>query len=68
MRKFKTRRQTFFDKITTIDANILSENEDNIVNTLLFRKPNIENTFNKAILNAPMEFILSAERFNNPLF
>ena len=65
---FNTQRQTFFDKIATIDANILSENEDSIVNTLLFGKPSSENSFNKAMLTASIEFILSTERFNNLLF
>ena len=65
---FNTQRQTLFDKIATIDANILTENEDSVVNTLLFGKPNNENSFNLAMLNASTEFILSAERFNNPLF
>ena len=65
---FITQRQTFFDKIATLDANILTENEGSIVNTLLFGKPNSENFFNKAMLNTLIEFILSTERFNNPLF
>ena len=65
---FNTQRQTLFDKIATIDANILTENEDSIVNTLLFGKSNSENSFNKAMLTASIEFILSTERFNNPLF
>ena len=60
--------QTLFDKIATIDANILTENEDSIANTLLFGKPNYENSFNKAMLNASIGYILSTERFNNPLF
>ena len=58
---------SLFDKIATIDANILTENEDSIVNTLLFGKPNCENSFNKAMLNASIEYILSTERFNIPL-
>ena len=65
---FNIQRQALFDKIATIDANILSEDEDSIVNTLLFGKPNFENSFNKAMLNASIEYILSTERFNNPLF
>ena len=65
---YNTQRQTFFDKIATIDANILSENEHSIVNSLLFGKLNSENSFNKAILYASIGFILSTERFNNPLF
>ena len=48
--------------------NILTQNEDSIVNTLLFGKSNSENSFNKAILNTSIEFILSTKRFNNPLF
>ena len=63
-----TQRQTLFDKIATIDANILIENENNIVNILLFGKPNSEDRFHKQILNASIEFILSTERFNIPLF
>ena len=65
---FNTQRQTLFDKIATIDANILRENENNIINILLFGKPNSEDCFNKQILNASIEFILSTERFNIPLF
>ena len=63
---FNIQRQTLFDKIVTIDANILTENEDSIVNTLLFGKPSYENSFNKAMLNASIEYILSTERFNDP--
>ena len=48
--------------------NILTENEDSIVNTPLFGKPNSEDSFNKAMLNVSIEFILSAERFSNSLF
>ena len=65
---FNIQRQTLFDKIATTDANILTEIEDSIVNTLLFNKPNCKSSFNKAMLNASIEYILSTERFNNPLF
>ena len=65
---FNTQRQTLFDKIATIDSNILTENDSNIVNVLLFGKQNCQNSFNKAILNATIEFILSTARFNNSLF
>ena len=46
----------------------MTENKDNVVTTLLFGKPNSENSINEAMLNASIEFILSTERFNNPLF
>ena len=48
-----------------MDKNILTENENNNVNTLLFGKPNMENSFNKAMLNASIEFTLSTEIFSN---
>ena len=54
---FNTQRQTLFNKIANIDANILTENEDSS-----------ENSFNKAMLNASIEFVLSTKRFSNPLF
>ena len=59
--------QTLFHKIATIAVNILTENEDSTVNTFLFGKQNSKNSFNKAILKASIEFIISSERFNNPL-
>ena len=65
---FNIQRRTLFVKIATIDANILTKNEGSIVSILLFGKPNCENYFNKAMLNASIECILSTERFNNPLF
>ena len=64
---FTIQRQTLFDKIASIYANIFTENEDTIVNTLLFGKPDSKNTFNEAMLNVSIEYILSTERFNNPL-
>ena len=65
---FNFQRQTLFDKLTTIDGNILVENEKSIVNTLLFGKSNFENSVNHAILIASIEYILSTQRFNEPLF
>ena len=64
---FDTQRQTLFDKIATIDANILTKNKDSIVNIVLFGKPNSENSFNKAMLNVSIEFILSTEIYLNAI-
>ena len=46
----------------------MTENEDGIVNSLLFGKQNSENSFIKAMLNASIEFFPLTERFNSPLF
>ena len=65
---FNTQRQNLFDKIATIDTNILTENDDSIVSVLLSGKQNCEKSCNKSIINATIEFILSTERFSNSLF
>ena len=54
---FNIQREPPFDKIATIDANILTENEDSIFNNLLFEKSNCEKSLNKAMLNASIEYI-----------
>ena len=46
---------------------MLTESEISIVNTLLFGKSNSKNSFNKTMLSASIEFILSTELFNNSL-
>ena len=63
-----TQRKILFDKIPTVDANILTENEDSIVNPLLFEKSDSENSISKAMPNASLKFTLLTDRFNNPLF
>ena len=65
---FDTQRQSLFDNAATIDVNILTENVDGIVNTLLYEKTNSEISFNKAMLNMSTEFFLPCERSNNLLF
>ena len=64
---FNSQRQTLFNKIRNIDEFILTESEDNIVNILVFGKPNNDDAMNRAILNLTIEFIISSERFNGPL-
>ena len=65
---YNIQRQALFDNIATIDAKVLRENEDTFVNILLFGKPNNEDSVNKKILNATIDFISSTERFDEPLF
>ena len=63
-----TQRPTLFDKTAVTNVDILIASEDIFGNALLLGKPNTENFFKKAILNASIEFILLTERFNNTLF
>ena len=65
---FTTQRQTLLNKLKSINASILTENENSVVKTLLFRRPDSRYSTNKEIINATISFILTTERFNCPLF
>ena len=61
-------RQPLFDNIQSIDKMLLSQNESSLTHLLLYGDPKRNSYVNAFILNSAMEFILSSERFNWPLF
>ena len=63
-----TQRQTLLNKLKRINASIMTENENSVVRTLLFRIPDFSYSTNKEIINVTISFILTTERFNCPLF
>ena len=65
---FTTHRQTLLNKLISINAKIMAENENSVVRTLLFGGPDFNYSTNKYIFNATITFILTTERFNCPLF
>ena len=65
---FTTQRQTLLNKLKSINASIMTENENSVVRTLLFGRPDFNYSTNKEIINATISFILTTERFNCPLF
>ena len=65
---FTTQRQTLLNKLKSINASIMAENENSVVRTLLFGRPDFNYSTNKEIINATISFILTTERFNCPLF
>ena len=65
---FTTQRQTLLNKLKSINASIMTENENSVVRTLLFGRPDLRYSTNKEIINATISFILTTERFNCPLF
>ena len=65
---FETQRQTLLNKTKSINASIMTENENSFVKTLLFGRPDFNYSTNKEIINATISFILTTERFNCPLF
>ena len=65
---FTTQRQTLLNKLKSINASIMTENENSVVRTPLFGRPDFNYSTNKEIINATISFILTTERFSCPLF
>ena len=59
---------TLLNKLKIINVSIMAENENSVVRTLLFGRPDFNYSTNKEIVNATISFILTTERFNCPLF
>ena len=65
---FLNERQVPMNKIRDIDSSLINQNENSLCYTLLFGKENMNDSENTHILKATIEYILSTERFNVPLF
>ena len=65
---FTTQRRTLLNKLKSINASIMTENENSVVRTLLFGRADFNYSTNKEIINATIGLILTSERFNYPLF
>ena len=65
---FTTQRQTLLNKLKSLNASIMAENESSIVRTILFGRPDFNYLTNKEIINATISFILTTKRFNCPFF
>ena len=65
---FTTQRQTLLNKLKSINASVMTENENSVVRMLLFGRPDFSYSTNKEIITVTISFILTTERFNGPLF
>ena len=65
---FLKERQVLMNKIHDIDSSLIDQNENSLCYTLLFGKEHMNDSENTHILKAEIEYILSTERFNVPLF
>ena len=65
---FLKESQVLMNKIRDTDSSLIDQNEDSLCYTLVFGKENMNDSENTHILNATIEYILSTERFNVPLF
>ena len=66
---FTTQRQTLLNKLKSVDASVMAENEISVVKTILFGRSDFNYSPTKKLLMQPLvSFILTTERFNCPLF
>ena len=65
---FSNERLTLFNKLQSIDENILSEDDSNISEVLLFGDNSFNDAKNTSVLTASIEYIISTKRLNAPLY
>ena len=63
---FSNARLTLFNKIQSIDENILSKNDSNISKVLLFGDGSLNDIKVTSVLTASVEYILSTKSFDVP--
>ena len=68
MKYMKYRVSLSFDKLQSIDANILSKDDSSISKWLLYGDHSFNDEKNTSILAASIEYIISAKRFDPLLF
>ena len=61
-------RRTLLSTLVNIDNNLLDLCEPVLIRTLLFGSNSFDTDTNTNVLNATIEYILSTERFDEPLF
>ena len=65
---FLNERLVLMNKICDIDSPLIDQNENSLCYTLLLGKQDMNDSESTHILEATIEYILSTERFNFPLF
>ena len=61
-------RHTLLSTLVNIDNNLLDLCEPVLIRTLLFGSNSFDTDTNTNVLNATIEYVLSTERFDEPLF
>ena len=65
---FLNERQVLMNKICDIDSPLIDQNENPLCYTLLLGKQDMNDSESTHDLEATIEYILSTEKFNFPLF
>ena len=60
---FTTQSGTLLNKLKITNASIMAKNENSVVRTLLFGRPDFNYSTNKEIINAAIILILTTEQF-----
>ena len=65
---FSNERLTLFNKLQSIDENILRKNDSKISKVLVFGDDSFNEVKNTSVLTASIEYILSGKRFDVSLY
>ena len=65
---FHAERSTLLNKVNEIDCPIFNKSELVVTLILLFRDRSFKDEVNLLILNATIDFVLSTNRYDEPLF
>ena len=65
---FHDKRHTLLSTLDNINSKILESNDSYLSQTLLFGSTSFDSETNTLVLNATIDYILSNERFEQPLF
>ena len=65
---FHDKRHTLLSTLDNIDSKILESNDSYLTQTFLFGSTSFDSETNTLVLNATIDYILSTERFEQPLF
>ena len=57
------KEKKLFNKLTELNIDVLTRNDDYIVKILLLGQQDFDNTTNKILLKATIDFIIGTERF-----
>ena len=66
--KYITERHTLMSTIENIDNNLLDLSELVLIKTLLFGSNSFDTNANTNVFNATIEYVISTEKFEEPLF
>ena len=61
---FSNERSNFLDIIGSIDRNILTRDDSQVIETLLYGDSNLNNIANTLIMNATIDFLIATKRFD----